>query len=54
MQIAFAAFLVIWAVFMLEFWKRKEKMTALHWGVMDYEQEELDRPGNFEFTMFVV
>jgi hypothetical protein len=44
-QIAFAVFIVIWAVIMLEFWKRKEKMTAIEWGLTGFEDEEVDRPG---------
>jgi hypothetical protein len=44
-QIAFAVFIVIWAVIMLEFWKRKEKMTAIEWGMVGFEDEEVDRPG---------
>ena len=44
-QIAFAVFIVIWAVVMLEFWKRKEKLTVLEWGMIGFEDEEVDRPG---------
>lgn len=44
-QIAFAVFIVIWAVIMLEFWKRKEKMTAIEWGMIGFEDEEVNRPG---------
>lgn len=44
-QIGFAIFIVIWAVVMLEFWKRKEKLTSLEWGMTDYEEEEVARPG---------
>eukprot|EP00604_Paraphysomonas_vestita_P001703 CAMPEP_0174817746 /NCGR_PEP_ID=MMETSP1107-20130205/254_1 /TAXON_ID=36770 /ORGANISM="Paraphysomonas vestita, Strain GFlagA" /LENGTH=652 /DNA_ID=CAMNT_0016028733 /DNA_START=1071 /DNA_END=3029 /DNA_ORIENTATION=+ len=43
-QIAFAVFIVIWAVIMLEFWKRKEKMTAIEWGMIGFEDEEVNRP----------
>jgi hypothetical protein len=45
-QIAFAIFIVIWAVVMLEFWKRKEKLTVLEWGMIGYEDEEQNRPGS--------
>ena len=44
-QIAFAVFIVIWAVIMLEFWKRKEKMTSIEWGMTGFEDEEVNRPG---------
>jgi len=43
-QIAFAVFIVIWAIIMLEFWKRKEKLTALEWGMIGFEDEEVNRP----------
>ena len=44
-QIAFAVFIIIWAVIMLEFWKRKEKMTAIELGMTGFENEEVTRPG---------
>ena len=28
---------------MLEFWKRKEKLTAMKWGMLDFEARERDR-----------
>lgn len=37
--------MVLWAVFMLEYWKRKEKDIALQRGMLDYEDTEIDRPG---------
>ena len=40
----FAVFISFWAVLMLEFWKRKEKTTAMKWGMAGYEAEEKDRP----------
>jgi anoctamin-7 len=33
-----------WAVMMLEFWKRKEKLTAFRWGMEGFENTQLDRP----------
>jgi hypothetical protein len=42
---AFSFFIALWAVCMLEFWKRKEKTTAMEWGTINYETSELDRPG---------
>ena len=41
----FSFFIAMWSVSMLEFWKRKEKTTALKWGSIDFEQSEADRPG---------
>jgi hypothetical protein len=36
---------VIWAIIMLEFWKRLEKKTALEWGMVGFESNEATRPG---------
>jgi hypothetical protein len=30
---------------MLEFWKRKEKMVAMEWGMLGFEDAEITRPG---------
>lgn len=43
-QIAYAIFLALWAVVMLEFWKRQEKLTALKWGMIGFEDSEITRP----------
>lgn len=40
----FSFFIALWAVFMLEFWKRKEKSVAIEWGTVGCEDEEPDRP----------
>jgi hypothetical protein len=40
----FSVFIALWAVFMLEFWKRKEKTLAMKWGTLDFESNETDRP----------
>ena len=40
----FALFIAGWAVFMLEFWKRKQALTSFKWGMDDFEAEQLDRP----------
>lgn len=40
----FALLIAGWAVFMLEFWKRKQAMTAFQWGMEGFEEEQLDRP----------
>ncbi|XP_076812548.1 anoctamin-7-like isoform X1 [Clavelina lepadiformis] len=39
----FAVVMSFWAVFFLEFWKRKNAQLAHHWEVMDFEAEE-ERP----------
>lgn len=41
---AMAFITAIWAIFMMEFWKRKEKTYAMEWGVTDAEEDEPDRP----------
>jgi len=40
----YSIFIALWAVFMLEFWKRKEKYIALKWGTLGFEETEVDRP----------
>ena len=40
----FTVFMSIWATLYLESWKRKEKRTALRWGMIDFEQEQQSRP----------
>lgn len=39
----YAFFVALWAVTMLEFWKRKEKYQSLQWGTLNFEATELDR-----------
>jgi hypothetical protein len=39
----YSLFIVMWGVLMLEFWKRKEKFTALEWGMLDFEATEAIR-----------
>lgn len=39
----FALFMSLWAVFFLEFWKRKQVSLAYEWHTMDFEEEE-ERP----------
>ena len=36
----FALFMSFWAVFFLEFWKRKQVSLAYEWHTMDFEEEE--------------
>jgi anoctamin-10/anoctamin-7 len=36
--------ITVWAVIMLEFWKRREASQALEWGMSDFEALEQDRP----------
>lgn len=40
----FAVFVVLWACFMLAFWRQKASALAFRWGVLDYEVEETERP----------
>lgn len=40
----FSVFIVLWAIVMLEYWKRKEKMQAMMWGTVGFEMKEVDRP----------
>eukprot|EP00904_Undaria_pinnatifida_P001459 jgi/Undpi1/11313/HiC_scaffold_30.g13611.m1 len=42
--LVFAPIVVFWAIFMLEFWKRKEKRVALEWGMSGFETGEQTRP----------
>jgi hypothetical protein len=40
----YSLILCVWAILMLEYWKRQESFTALQWGMTEFEQEEPDRP----------
>jgi hypothetical protein len=40
----YCLFVALWAIFMLEFWKRREKYTAMRWGMVGFESEQVDRP----------
>ena len=52
---AFSFLLALWAIVMLEFWKRKEKYLALVWGTTGYEAAEQERPEFFgeEIVSFI-
>ena len=39
----YSCFIVIWGAYMLQYWKRLEKRTALEWGTNDFEDNETDR-----------
>jgi hypothetical protein len=43
----YSLLVVLWGVFMLEYWKREEKFTALAWGTLGFEDVENIRA---EFT----
>eukprot|EP01036_Dinobryon_divergens_P031545 gene31545-40962_t len=43
----FSFCLSVWAVFMLEFWKRREKTIALEWGTIGFQELEVDRAVSF-------
>jgi anoctamin-10/anoctamin-7 len=36
--------ITVWAIVMLEYWKRKEQMKAMDWGMTSFEESEPDRP----------
>eukprot|EP01038_Epipyxis_sp_PR26KG_P015834 gene15834-21454_t len=40
----FGVVIMAWSILMLEFWKRRESLTSLEWGMSTYEKEELPRP----------
>lgn len=40
----FSVFIVLWAIIMLEYWKRAEKIQAMKWGTVGFESKEVDRP----------
>jgi hypothetical protein len=35
----------VWAILMLQAWKRREKYVALEWGMAGFGVDELNRPG---------
>ena len=40
----FGAFICVWSICMLQFWKRSESKYAFVWGQSDFERQELQRP----------
>ena len=40
----FATFAVIWGTVMMKTWKRQESLTALKWGMENFERTEMMRP----------
>jgi hypothetical protein len=40
----FATFMAVWTTLFLEYWKRKEKVAAMKWGMVGFEEEEQARP----------
>lgn len=40
----FCIFVSFWSQFMIEYWKRKENIKSLEWGMFSYENEEITRP----------
>ncbi len=41
---AFAVFIGLWSTMFTEFWKRKQSMYAMKWGMTGFEEEEQTRP----------
>lgn len=39
----FSLFVALWAILLLEFWKRRNAELAQRWGVLHYENEEVVR-----------
>jgi hypothetical protein len=48
----FAGFMAAWATFYLEFWKRREKYTAMKWGMIGFEEEEEARPSFYGLSLY--
>ena len=40
----YSLLITVWSIAMLEYWKRQEATTAMHWGMSSYERKELERP----------
>lgn len=43
---------MVWACFLLAYWRQKSSVFAYRWGVLDYEVEEAERPqfqGKYEY-----
>jgi len=40
----YAICITLWGIIYLELWKRREKFTALRWGMVGFEEEEQNRP----------
>jgi anoctamin-10/anoctamin-7 len=40
----YAVLITVWAIMMIEYWKREEKSTAMIWGMIGFEHDEPDRP----------
>lgn len=40
----YSLFVSLWAIFMLEFWKRREKRMALEWGTADITKSDVLQP----------
>lgn len=41
----FSGFLAVWSIMMLQFWKQKQRYYAMRWGMIGFEDNELERPG---------
>lgn len=42
--VPYAIMIMLWASFMLVFWRQKSSALAYRWGVLEYEVEETERP----------
>eukprot|EP00743_Colponemidia_sp_Colp-15_P004257 GILK01004593.1.p1 GENE.GILK01004593.1~~GILK01004593.1.p1 ORF type:complete len:1141 (+),score=244.57 GILK01004593.1:62-3484(+) len=37
--------IAVWVTVLLEFWKRKQNTLSIQWGQVDFEDDEVERPG---------
>ena len=42
--IPYSIFVMVWASFMLAYWRQHASSLAYKWGVLEYEAEETERP----------
>lgn len=43
----YSLLITVWSIVMIEYWKRQEATTAMHWGMTNFEKQEQDRPEYF-------
>ena len=41
--IVYTAAMILWSTVFYEMWKWKEKLNAIEWGQLDFEEEEITR-----------
>lgn len=40
----YAVYIMVWASFMLTYWRQKQSVLAYRWGVLEFEADETERP----------